>query len=124
MILCTWNIRGLNNPLKLGEIKKFIKDNKIACFALLETRVKQQNKLKIQKKFGVQWNWDTNYEHSPKGRIWLAWDPNSLFLKIVHKSTQLIHCEIKSKTRSIHIGLTVVYGLHTVEDRNLYGLSW
>ena len=109
MILCSWNIKGLNNPLKIGEIKKFLRVNKITCFALLETRVKHHNKVKIQRKFGNQWKWETNYESSPKGRIWLAWDPSSLSLQVLQKSVQVIHCEIKSKTRSLHIGLSVVY---------------
>lgn len=53
MILCTWNIRGLNNPLEVGEIKKFLGVNKATCFSILETRVKNHNKEKIMMKF---WN--------------------------------------------------------------------
>lgn len=43
----TWNMRGLNNPAKLGEIKKFTGKYSISLMALLETRVKSHNKVKF-----------------------------------------------------------------------------
>lgn len=39
MILCTRNVRGLNSPAKVREVKKFLGLNKISCDAFLETRV-------------------------------------------------------------------------------------
>ena len=110
MIICSRNVRGLNNPLKIGEIKELIRDNKITCFDLLETRVKIHNKVKIRGKFGNQWKRETNCESSPKGRIWLVWDPSRLSLQVLQKSVQMVHCEIKAKNSGLHVGLTVVYG--------------
>lgn len=40
MNLCSWNMRGLNEPSKLVEVKRFLSNNKISVAALLETKVK------------------------------------------------------------------------------------
>lgn len=71
MIVCTCNVRGLNNPAKLGEIKNFMGKHQISLMALLETRVKIHNKDKILKKFGNRWNWVHNYEASDRGECGL-----------------------------------------------------
>lgn len=67
--ICTWNVRGLNDPLKIKEVKSFIDSNKFTMFALADTRVKVTNKDKVQRKFGRLWTWSDNYHHHPKGRI-------------------------------------------------------
>lgn len=67
--LCTWNVRGLNDPIKLSEVKNFINKNNIQIIALISTRVRVNNSAKIQKRFGSAWKWLSNYSYSPKGRI-------------------------------------------------------
>lgn len=59
--MCTWNVRGLNNPVKIREIKQFVLNNKLTLFALLETGVKAHNHERIMNKFGRQWKWAHNY---------------------------------------------------------------
>lgn len=46
--ICTWNVRGLNDPLKIKEVKPFIDSNKFTMFALTDTRVKLTNKDKCK----------------------------------------------------------------------------
>ncbi|XP_056697410.1 uncharacterized protein [Spinacia oleracea] len=46
------NVRGLNDPIKVVEIKKFLANNNISVVALLETKVQEKNSSKIQKKIG------------------------------------------------------------------------
>jgi hypothetical protein len=46
--------------------------NKVNIVGLLETRVKPHRATGIQKKFGRDWRWEHNYDHSRKGRIWLG----------------------------------------------------
>ena len=117
MKLCTWNIRGLNNPCKIVEVKKFIAYNNLNVFALLETRVKMHNSIKIRNKFGNKLIWDDNYDHSHRGRIWLAWDPAKLGITIYSKSSQFLHGLMVDKSNGMHNWFTIVYGLHTVETR-------
>lgn len=39
MILSTWNLRGLNNPSLVVEIKKYSSHNKVNFIGILETEV-------------------------------------------------------------------------------------
>ena len=43
MIFTSWNVRGMNDPFKLKEIKDFLHINKVNVCALLETRVGPHN---------------------------------------------------------------------------------
>lgn len=50
--------------------------------------------------------------------ICIAWDdPSMLILQVVQKITQFVHCIIDDKVVGHRIGFTIVYGLHTVQDR-------
>lgn len=42
--LCTWNVRGLNEPLKVSEVKHLINIHNMKIIALIETRVKSLKK--------------------------------------------------------------------------------
>ena len=37
MNVSTWNVRGMNDPYKIKEIKNFLKMEKISVYGLLET---------------------------------------------------------------------------------------
>ena len=52
MIICSWNVRGLNAPSKVVEVRRFLQKNKIDVVALVETRVRDNNIKKIQTKLG------------------------------------------------------------------------
>lgn len=117
MYLCTWNVRGLNNPCKRIEVKRFINQNKLTFIAQLETRVKQHNSTKVMKKFENNWKWEDNYDYSERGRIWLAWNPAKIMVNVILKSSQFIHESLFDKGSGLQICFTAVYGLHTVETR-------
>ena len=51
------------------------------------------------------------------GRIWFAWNPSTVSIQILLKNVQLIHCRIEDKQTGDQWFLTIVYGLHTMEDR-------
>lgn len=117
MILCSWNVRGLNDPRKCREVNKFLHINNIKIVALVETKVKSQNSLKIQKKFGTSWSWVDNYSHSPRGRIWVGWCNQEFNPVVNHSTTQLIHAFVTDITGQSQFFFTAVYGLHTIGDR-------
>lgn len=77
MIISTWNVRGLNHPSKISEVKRLVKSNRVNIIAILETRVKRNSGI-VQKKLIARWQWLDNYELSPKGIIWVRWDPNCI----------------------------------------------
>ncbi|XP_056698287.1 uncharacterized protein [Spinacia oleracea] len=117
MNICTWNIRGLNEPLKANEVRRFLNNHSIHVVALLETRVRLGNKEKVQKRFGGVWTWFCNYPHSPKGRIWVGWRTADVDLQILSSSSQNVHCWIHTKDHRFSSFFTAVYGLHSVGHR-------
>lgn len=117
MILSTWNIRSMNESLKCVEVRKYLNQHSIQVCGLLETRVRCQNITKVSKRFGSQWSWVHSYTFSPKGRIWVGWLSSEISVDIIEIAEQLIHLKITSKQNLMVFYCTVVYGLHTVEDR-------
>ncbi|XP_021850220.2 uncharacterized protein [Spinacia oleracea] len=113
MNICTWNVRGLNEPRKAVEIRRFLNKQSINVVSLIETRVRIGNKEKVQKRFGVQWTWFCTYSHSPKGRIWIGWQPADVDLQILSSSDQFVHCWVVTRDHKFESFFTAVYGLHT-----------
>ncbi|XP_010683670.1 uncharacterized protein LOC104898313 [Beta vulgaris subsp. vulgaris] len=112
----TNNEAGLNDPLKIKEVKYFLVVNKLNIFALTETRVKLANKDRMRKKFGGSWQWGDNYSHSSKGRIWLAWKHALIQVEILFTTEQVIHALITDKNSQYKMLFTAIYGLHNIED--------
>ncbi|XP_056688426.1 uncharacterized protein [Spinacia oleracea] len=115
--LCTWNIRGLNEPSKITKVKKLVSSYNIKLIALLETRVKSSKYQSIMNKFGHSWAWENNYLHCPRGRIWLGWQTNCVTVKVVRCNTQFIQCEVIDQQCVHCFFFTAGYGLHTIDDR-------
>lgn len=42
MILCTWNVRGINHPFKQKEVILFLKNHNIDVFGYLEIKIKKR----------------------------------------------------------------------------------
>lgn len=53
MICATWNVRGMNDPFKTKEVRKFINSNKIDVCGLLETRVRSHTLVKSKRSLGM-----------------------------------------------------------------------
>ncbi|KAK9705521.1 hypothetical protein RND81_07G063400 [Saponaria officinalis] len=47
MKICSWNIRGCNDPLKLQDVCSFIRRENLDVFGILETRVKEKKAFKL-----------------------------------------------------------------------------
>ena len=60
MICTAWNVRGMNDPFKIKEVRKFLISNMVDVCGLLETRVRSHNSRKVQKKLGHEWSWIDN----------------------------------------------------------------
>lgn len=53
MIISSWNVRGMNDPQKVVEIKKFLHHHSVSVGGLLETRVNPQNFKKFSKNLEI-----------------------------------------------------------------------
>lgn len=86
-----WNIKGVNKRYKQKKLKKYISSKKIKFAAIVETRVKEHNASKVMLKVIPGWNYFTNYQHAPNGRVWLTWDPQWYTITLLRTEAQLIH---------------------------------
>ncbi|XP_021745407.1 uncharacterized protein LOC110711338 [Chenopodium quinoa] len=89
MIYSVWNVRGLNDPGKVASVRRLLHSHSVDIVGLLETKIKLKNVLTYQKKFGSSWLWLCNYEHSPKGRIWLGWNVDRVTVNVLKIHEQL-----------------------------------
>lgn len=107
----------MNKLYKQKELKYFIIENKIDMLTILENRVKEQKAESIIGKIAKGWAWHANYHYSNRGRIWVMWDIDKIDFQLISMTDQIIHGYVKSLTMMSDFYNTVVYGLHTVQDR-------
>lgn len=67
MIFAAWNVIGLNEPLKITEVKHFLNVHNIHVCGLFETKVKEIRWATKSAYFGVNWRWSANYDSHRKG---------------------------------------------------------
>jgi hypothetical protein len=60
--------------LKQKEVTKMIKRFEVSILCLVETRVKQENCLRIKAAMLPSWGLIHNYSSHRLGRIWVCWD--------------------------------------------------
>ncbi|XP_050238227.1 uncharacterized protein LOC126687715 [Mercurialis annua] len=116
MKCATWNIRGLNEPLKQAEVKRLLAKNNIALAGIIETRVRFANKDKVWRKMNLQgWDKIDNYTHSDLGKIWIIYDRSRVKVSFIDSTDQVIHCSIESDDNKFT--WTVIYGSNHLNDR-------
>ncbi|XP_057481140.1 uncharacterized protein LOC130768162 [Actinidia eriantha] len=117
MIVSSWNIRGLNRPLKKNGILKHVKKNKIAVMGILETKL-DQHSLKgfISRKF-KRWRVADNFQHNPNGRILIIWQEDKVELDVIESTAQAIHCVATCKSTSIKFAVSFIYAFNSIVGR-------
>lgn len=95
ILFWSWNIRGLNDPLKQKEVRNWIREQKLSFCGLVETKVKAVNKEKILRSIAYQWEAVYNYDSSPRGRIRVCWDPSAVQVAVIGQSDQCMHCRVQ-----------------------------
>ncbi|XP_050238208.1 uncharacterized protein LOC126687695 [Mercurialis annua] len=116
MKYATWNIRGLNEPLKQAEVKRLLAKNNIDLAGIIETRVRFANRDKVWRKMNLQ-GWDKihNYTHSDLGKIWIIYDRSRVKVSFIDSTDQMIRCSIESDDNKFT--WTVIYGSNHLNDR-------
>ena len=93
--MASWNVRGLNRPLKQKEVRQVVKDNKLSLCAILESHVDVAQLFSICKSVFKNWDWTSNGSHCNKGtRIILGWDPSILDVMVISQSPQVMHVQV------------------------------
>jgi exonuclease III len=104
-------------PLKQREVVKMVRRFKVSILCLVETRVKQENCLRIKAAMLPSWGLIHNYSSHQLGRIWVCWDPNVFSVMAVYINEQLITCRVSSASNNESWMLSTVYGATQGPDR-------
>ncbi|XP_074293269.1 uncharacterized protein LOC141620246 [Silene latifolia] len=107
MKICSWNIRGCNDPLKQQEITDFLWANKLDVLGVLETRIKEKNARKIIKSILNNYSVICNYDRYYNGRIWFIWNPITVTVIPLIYNAQFIHCALTHHATSQKLFITM-----------------
>lgn len=112
-----WNIRGVLGPLRRAEDRRFVAVNKLCYIGLLETKVPEDNFESISFTLIRGWSWVANYSCSPRGRIWVGWNPELVSFLPISITDQAIHGCLKCNDSGITCSVSAIYGEHTFVRR-------
>ena len=113
MIIGSWNVRGLNDPIKHSALRRLIHQERIAPFGLVETRVREKNKDNVSQLLLRNWSFLYNYDFSCRGRIWVCWNADTVKVDVFGMSDQAIHVSVTILATNTCFNTSVIY-----EDNN------
>ncbi|XP_050238207.1 uncharacterized protein LOC126687693 [Mercurialis annua] len=110
-----WNIRGLNDPIKHAEVRKWIFDYKLSLFAIFETRVRDINIDKVWRSLSLRgWKMLNNIECNDLGGIWICYKVD-VGVNYVFKSSQVMHCDVSCEGKKFMCSF--IYGMNDADGR-------
>ncbi|XP_039170445.1 uncharacterized protein LOC120294434 [Eucalyptus grandis] len=109
--------RGVLGPLRRAEVRRFVAVNKLCYIDLLETKVPEDNFESISFTLIRGWSWVANYSCSPRGRIWVGWNPELVSFLPISITDQAIHGCLKCNDSGITCSVSAIYGEHTFVRR-------
>ncbi|XP_074283130.1 uncharacterized protein LOC141607675 [Silene latifolia] len=109
--------KGINGINKQLDVKKFLHQNKVGLYGLVETKVKQQDFDKILNNLGSHWKGINNNSFHSGGRVWVIWIPLFFNVTTLHQSAQNITVQVIVLSTGDGFIFTVVYGFNDDEDR-------
>lgn len=113
--LFLWNVRGINDPDKHQPFVQWLNTAQPLFGTILETHIKEPNLNQIMHKVCRGWNFTSNHNSDPDGRIILIWKyPSSL--RVLHQSRQSITSEISIAGGGRFI-FTAVYASNIRQER-------
>ena len=117
MIIYSWNIRGMNNPLKQHEVVSLMKKKKMDVCGLLESkmlpaRVASMHKLRLK-----HWQYISNADMAHTARIVVFWNPDTVHVDLLASSAQALHLSITCLISQFQFKATFVYGFNTITAR-------
>ena len=109
MNIAAWNVRGLNQPLKQMEVRKYISGSSLGIIGLSETKVRTPNIESTCKQISTSFSYFGNHSNHGVARILLLWDPMAVKINIITSSSQAVFCHIDHQVLSMDFFATFVY---------------
>lgn len=117
MKIASWNIRGLNLPLKQNGVCHLIRSNNLDVLAVLETKCSREKVCRFVKNKLPGWEFCDNFDLAKGGRILVIWNPDTVDLSLVLKHPQVIHCRIHCKISSHEFCISFIYAANALIHR-------
>ncbi|GFZ10604.1 hypothetical protein Acr_22g0000020 [Actinidia rufa] len=80
--------KGLNMPLKQGEVRNHLRRKKVAIMGIMETKLNHHTLEGIARTKFVGWRVANNFSHHPNGRILILWKEELVRLDIIETTDQ------------------------------------
>lgn len=117
MKIASWNIRGLNLPLKQNGISHLICSNQLDSLAVLETKCSRGKIQRFVNNKLSGWEFVDNFDMASGGRILVLWNPAKVELCLLHKHPQVIHCSIKRRISAVVTCISFIYAANSLVTR-------
>ncbi|KAJ6856768.1 hypothetical protein NC651_038440 [Populus alba x Populus x berolinensis] len=114
MLIRSWNVRGLNNPLKQHEVVSLMRKNKLDVCGLLETKLVPSKVSSMQQFRLKKWKVFSNAAAASTARIVVFWNPATVNVELLDFSAQGLHVLIYSLVHQFKFYASFVYGFNTV----------
>ncbi|XP_022008951.1 uncharacterized protein LOC110908334 [Helianthus annuus] len=118
--IASWNIRGLNWPLKQKEVYQIVAENHLTVCAILESHVEVSKLSKVCCGVFKKWDWTSNGGICNKGtRIIVGWNDDIVDLMVLAQSDQVMHVQLRSKIDSKMFFCSFVNAKNTYQERRV-----
>ena len=117
MIIHSWNIKGLNNPLKQHEVVSLMKKHRMDVCDLLETKLSSSRVACIHRLWLMHWHYYTNADTASTARIVVFWNPTTVQVDLIASSAQALHLYVSSLISQYSFRISFVYGFNTISAR-------
>ncbi|XP_074277513.1 uncharacterized protein LOC141601143 [Silene latifolia] len=85
-----WNVRALNSKNKQQDVRKFLAQNNVGLYGLVETKVKLYDFDLVLNNLGSFWQGINNNNFHHGGRVWLIWNPHYFSVTPISVDAQAI----------------------------------
>ncbi|KAI3808225.1 hypothetical protein L1987_24173 [Smallanthus sonchifolius] len=114
----SWNVRGLNRPLKQREVQQIVSEHHLNVCAILESHVQVSNLSKVCCGVFKKWDWTSNGGICNRGtRIIVGWNNEMVDLMVLAQTEQVMHVQLVSKIDSKTLFCSFVYAKNTYQER-------
>lgn len=114
--VCILECRGLNDPIKQVEIRKFIHANSLSLIGIVESKLRKENAVATMKNcLPSDWDFVHNGDYGPVARMVVAWRAHGSVVRKLFASEQMILLSVEIDMKCFFISVT--YGFNQVNSR-------
>ncbi|XP_074293375.1 uncharacterized protein LOC141620389 [Silene latifolia] len=112
-----WNVRGINGINKQQDVRKFLHQNNIRLYGLVETKIKLQDFTAVLNNLGSHWSGVNNNSYHNGGRVWIIWSSQVFTVTTLLMNAQVITVKVTEIATGDVFILSVVYGFNEDTER-------